>query len=208
MTDRGRDRVLSGWITRGVRRRLPPPYPLTAHATEPAWVSAHRLTHGLCGGLLSSAGSAGSEKGSSSLPPGNGTPCSSGRVKLRMGRPRGPRISRAPRISQSRRRRGRPLILVGPMVVLPAALLRLRSGTRHRAGATRIRRATDPATVLLVLLSEHQGVLPDRADMRRGVDQGPPKASVEDHSSSTARPITLRTTRHPHSPESDRVLMS
>src|SRR5713101_8505092 len=104
-----------------------------------------------------------------------------------------PRGARAPRVPGPRRHRGWPLSLVGcavsVLVGLPAALLRLRSATGHRAGAARVRRATGSATVPLVLLPERQGVLPERADVRRGVDPGPAKASVDGrpyHASSLA----------------------
>src|SRR6266849_2670949 len=88
-----------------------------------------------------------------------------------------PRGARAPRAPGPRRHRGWPLILVGcavsVLVGLPAALLRLRSATGHRAGAARVRRATGSATVLLVLLPERQSVLPNRPHVRCAVIQVP-----------------------------------
>ena len=63
-----------------------------------------------------------------------------------------------------RRRRGRPDILVGPMVVLPASASGGRAaGTGDRGAAT---------AGVLVLLLERPGLLPDRAHLRGGLGQG------------------------------------
>src|SRR2546426_7481630 len=91
--------------------------------------------------------------------------------------PRRPRFPRAPRIPRPRRRRVRPLILVGPVVVLPAALL-LSSAAGHRtAGAGYRGRAT--AAVVLVLLSQRQSLLSDCSHVPRGVDQGPASSPID-----------------------------
>src|SRR3989442_4755963 len=93
--------------------------------------------------------------------------------------PRGPRLQSSPRIPGPWRRRVRPLILVGPVVVLSAALL-LSSAAGRRSGAPDLRPggASPAGAGLLVLLRQRSSLLPERADVRRGVDQGPAEASV------------------------------
>ena len=144
---------------------------------------AHPVDTGSVWGSTLSSG-VGSEKGSSSRPLGNGTPCSSDSAKLRVGRPRGPRIPRTPWIPRQlprplpwpRRDRGRTLFLVGSVVVLPASLL-LSAATGFRpAGAGYRGRAT--AAVVLVLLSKRQSLLSDRSHVPRSVDQGPAAGTV------------------------------
>jgi len=90
-----------------------------------------------------------------------------------------PRISRPQQIPRplpwTRRHRGWPYILVGSVVVLPAALLLFSWGSRaavtgHRGGAT--------GPVVLVLLSERQSVLSDGANVPRDVDQSPAASTV------------------------------
>jgi hypothetical protein len=66
---------------------------------------------------------------------------------------------------------GRPFILVGPVVVLPAALLLSSAAGRRTAGARHRGRAT--AAVVLVLLSQRQGLLSDCSHVPGSVDQGP-----------------------------------
>jgi len=68
------------------------------------------------------------------------------------------------------------LILVGPVVVLPAALLLSSAAGRRTAGAGYRGRAT--AAVVLVLLSQLQSLLSDCSQLPRGVDQGPAEAGI------------------------------
>src|SRR2546422_11638606 len=89
--------------------------------------------------------------------------------------PRGTRLQSSSRIPGPGRRRVRSLILVGPVVVLPAALL-LSSAAGHRTAGDGYRgKAT--AAVVLVLLSQRQSLLSDRSHVPRGVDQGPAPSS-------------------------------
>jgi len=82
---------------------------------------------------------------------------------------------RLARASQRLHRRGPSL--VGPtlsVLVLSAALLRILTAAGHRSGATGVRPAgasSGPAPRdVLVLLPQRSGLLPERADVRRGVD--------------------------------------
>src|SRR5206468_11207736 len=88
-----------------------------------------------------------------------------------------------------------PFNPVGPVVVLPAALLLLSSAPGRRpAGAGH--RGTATAAVVLVLLPERPSVLSDRSNVPRGVDQGPAAGTVDtrradlEESASDHRPPT------------------
>src|SRR5213076_2758710 len=79
----------------------------------------------------------------------------------------GSRVARAFRRSDGCLRRCRPRVLVGSVLVaLPAAVLRVRSAAGRRPGAAGLHTAGAAANsgepVVLVLLRECQGLLPDR----------------------------------------------
>ena len=80
----------------------------------------------------------------------------------------------------------RPGVLVGPAVsipvVLPGAVLHVRTATGHRSGAAGLRpggACSGPAAAgLLVLLSQRRSLLSDHADLPRSMGAGPTEARV------------------------------
>src|SRR6184192_520420 len=90
----------------------------------------------------------------------------------------GSRVARAFRRSDGCLRRCRPRVLVGSVLVaLPAAVLRVRSAAGlHTAGA-----AHPGDAVVLVLLRERQGLLPDRPGVPRAVGQGSSEVRAMTH---------------------------